>query len=155
MSKNYTDEEFIAIVKESVSIRQALEKLGLKPAGGNYKSFHNKVKSLNLDISHFTGQGWNKGKTLGPKRNIEEYLTNKHPIQSYKLKNRLLSEGYFEHKCYKCDLTEWNNEPIPIELEHIDGNNSNNNLDNLTILCPNCHAQTSTYRGKNIKTPKV
>ena len=53
------------------------------------------------------------------------------------------------HKCNKCDNTEWNGQPIPIELEHIDGNSDNNNLDNVELLCPNCHAQTPTYKGKN------
>lgn len=54
------------------------------------------------------------------------------------------------HMCSVCKLSEWNNQKIPLELEHIDGNSTNNSLNNLTILCPNCHAQTKTYKGKNI-----
>jgi len=53
------------------------------------------------------------------------------------------------HKCEKCANTEWLNDPIALELEHTDGNNKNNVKTNLMLLCPNCHAQTSTYRGKN------
>jgi len=55
------------------------------------------------------------------------------------------------HKCESCSNTEWLGDPIPLELEHIDGNNKNQVKENLLLLCPNCHAKTSTYRGKNIK----
>ena len=58
------------------------------------------------------------------------------------------------HKCESCNLTEWLNEPIPLELEHCDGNNLNNIKDNLLLLCPNCHAKTKYYRGRNINTGK-
>ena len=146
-----SDEEFTEIVKKSTSKRQALIELGVVPKGGNYAVFDKRVEKLNLDISHFTGQGWNKGQTIGPKRPIEDYLSNKYSITSNKLRRRLIHEEYFEQKCYKCGNTEWNGEPIPLELEHINGNHQDNSLENLTILCPNCHAQTDTYRGKNIK----
>lgn len=53
------------------------------------------------------------------------------------------------HHCNKCKTKEWNGLPIPLELEHIDGNSLNNDLDNLKLLCPNCHAQTPTYKGAN------
>lgn len=148
--RKYTKEQLIEAVKSSISIREVLIKLNVSPHGGNYRVCNNYIKKLNLDISHFKGQGWNKGNNFGPKRPIEDYLSNNHSINSHALRKRLISEGYFEHKCYKCQLTQWNNLPIPLELEHKDGNHSNNNLENLTLLCPNCHAQTSTYRGKNI-----
>lgn len=51
--------------------------------------------------------------------------------------------------CYKCKNKEWNGLSIPLEIEHVDGNSSNNNLKNLILLCPNCHAQTLTYKGAN------
>jgi Zn finger protein HypA/HybF involved in hydrogenase expression len=51
--------------------------------------------------------------------------------------------------CWKCNVSEWNNEPITLELEHIDGNSTNNREDNLSLLCPNCHSQTETYKSKN------
>lgn len=56
-----------------------------------------------------------------------------------------------ESYCYECKLTEWCGKNIPLELDHIDGSHNNNSLDNLRLLCPNCHAQTETYRGKNKK----
>lgn len=149
-SKRYSNQDFIDAVASSLSIRQVLQKLGLRPTGGNYNSFRNKVKKLDLDTSHFKGKGWNKGCRL-PKCTTEEYLSNKRPITSHKLRLRLIDEGYFSYQCTKCKRTTWNNLPIPLELEHIDGNPKNNSLNNLSILCPNCHAQTPTYRGKNKK----
>lgn len=66
----------------------------------------------------------------------------------------MIKEGYKEYKCECCGLTEWRGKPIPLELHHKDGNHDNNKLDNLEILCPNCHAQTDNYTGKNIKANK-
>ena len=54
------------------------------------------------------------------------------------------------HRCEDCQLTEWMTKPVPLELEHVDGNSENNDLKNLKLLCCNCHALTSTYKGRNI-----
>lgn len=150
-SRNYTDEEFILAVKESGSIRQVLKKLNLKEAGGNYQSVKDRIRKLNLDTSHFHGKAWNKGKKLPKKQSIEHYLVEDKLVQSNSLKKRLINEGLKQHKCEFCGITEWNGKPAPIELDHIDGNRYNNTIQNLRILCPNCHAQTDTYRGKNKK----
>ena len=84
--------------------------------------------------------------------NIEDILKGDYPnYQTFKLKNRLLKEGYKEYRCENCGLSIWNKLPIPLELHHIDGNRNNHKLENLQMLCPNCHAQTDTYRAKNIK----
>ena len=147
--RNYTDDDFIVAWSSSTSIRQVLGKLGLREAGGNYHCAKERAKSLGLTKDHMLGQAHNKGKVIGPRRPIEEYLVNGKYIQSNNLKKRLLSEGIKEHKCEMCDITEWNDQPTPIELDHIDGNRYNNTIENLRILCPNCHAQTDTYRGKN------
>lgn len=80
-----------------------------------------------------------------------EYLTNSTNIQSNKIREKLLREGYKEAKCENCGLTEWLDNPIPLELHHIDGNRNHNTLDNYQLLCPNCHALTESYRGKNSK----
>ena len=150
--RTYTDNQFIEAVKTSTSIRQVLSKLGLKEAGGNYKVAQQRIEKLGISLADgANGQGWSKGKTLGPKRSIEYYLTENSYHQSYKLKNRLLAEGFKQHKCECCGITEWNGQPAPIELDHINGNHHDNRLENLRILCPNCHAQTDTYRSKNRK----
>jgi 5-methylcytosine-specific restriction endonuclease McrA len=147
----YTEEQFKNAVASSTSMRQVLKKLGLKEAGGNYTTTKNRIKNLGLDTSHFNGQGWNKGKSIGPRTPVEQLLVldRKYPYQSYKLKNRLLQEGIKVHQCECCGITKWNGQPAPLELDHINGINYDNRLENLRLLCPNCHAQTETYRGKN------
>ena len=150
MSFKYTEEQFIEAVKTSTSVRQVLSKIGVKEAGGNYKVAKDKIKRLNLDTSHFTGMGWLKGQThKHTTKPIEYYLTEDSYHQSYKLKLRLISEGIKNHRCECCGITEWRGQPTPIELDHINGNNRDNRLENLRLLCPNCHAQTPTYRGRN------
>lgn len=149
--KKYTLEQLKEAIETSISIRQVLFKLNLVEQGGNYSTFHKAVKYYNLDTSHFTGQNMTGRKFPSRRKPIEEYLVNESTIKSNELKKYLLDDKIFEYKCYKCNLTTWNNLPIPLELEHINGVHSDNRLENLTLLCPNCHAQTETYRGKNIK----
>ena len=86
-----------------------------------------------------------------PKKVIEvqEVLVKDSTYQSYKLKNRLLREGLKERRCECCGLTEWQGMPIPLELHHINGDNRDHRIENLQMLCPNCHALTETYRGRN------
>lgn len=147
--KKYSKEQLIDAVISSTTIAQVLIKLNIAAHGGNYRTMHRHIKALQLDTSHFIGQGWSKKQIIGPKRPIEDYLSNKYEIQSYKLKLRLLNEKYFESQCYQCSCIQWLGQPIPLELHHIDGNHKNNSLSNLTLLCPNCHALTDNYRGKN------
>lgn len=147
----YTLEEFKLAVSSSFSIRESLAKLNIVPAGGNYKTFQRFVATNNIDVSHFTGKLWSKGKQVTLKRDIQDYLSNTQSIQSLKLKNRLIREKLLVPKCVSCLNETWLDGLIPLELDHIDGNNQNNNLSNLRLLCPNCHALTSTYRGKNKK----
>lgn len=91
-----------------------------------------------------------KTKPTGKKIDLAEILEGKHPeYQTFKLHKRLLKEGIKEHKCEICGNTMWNGEKIPLQLDHIDGNPHNHLLNNLRMLCPNCHAQTETYCGKN------
>lgn len=150
--KNFrTKEEYEIAVKNSFSIADVCRNLGIKPIGGNYKCVHKAIEEYNLDTSHFKGQGWNKGLKINskPKKDIQTILVENSFYQSYKLKNRLFKEKLKDKKCECCGLTEWNGKAIPLELHHINGNNRDNRLDNLQILCPNCHAQTDHYRGNN------
>ena len=82
----YSLEQLQYAIKESNNYRQTLHKLNVVPAGGNYQILKKAIRHFDLDISHFTGQAWNKGKKIGPKRPIEHYLNNKQTIQSFKLK---------------------------------------------------------------------
>lgn len=92
-----------------------------------------------------------KGKKTDPKRKSAEELAQTVSITSYKLKNRILEDNIKEKKCEICGLEEWLGKTIPLELHHIDGNHSNNDLSNLQVICPNCHAFTDNYRAKNRK----
>lgn len=155
-TKRYTDKDVSVAVTKSFSYRNVLKLLGLRPTGGNYDCIKRKISKLGLDTSHFTLKGWSKGKIFGPKRDLEYYLSgNPGAITSHALRLRLLKEGIKEAKCEVCGLTRWQNEPIPLELEHVDGDHFNNRLENLKILCPNCHALTPTYRAKNRKDYKL
>jgi len=78
-----------------------------------------------------------------------EYASKSHGVSPLKLKNKLIQDGLREHKCEGCNNVEWGDSPIPIELHHVDGDRFNNKLENLKILCPNCHAQTPNHCGKN------
>lgn len=153
--KNYSDEDLIKAIQESTSKAQVLIKLNLAPKGGNYQVLDRSIKRLGLSIEHFKGQAWNKGKITGPRKTLDQILIKGTTWTSHAIKLRLLKDGIFQHKCYNCDLTEWLGEKIPLELEHIDGDHSNSVLSNLTLLCPNCHALTPTYRGRNKKNVRA
>jgi len=73
---------------------------------------------------------------------VEQGTASSRTCRSFLLKTR-------GHRCEVCSLQEWMGSPIPIEMDHIDGNHSNNLLSNLRLLCPNCHAQTDTWKSKN------
>jgi hypothetical protein len=154
--KTFTLQEFIEAVKNNYSVSSCLVCLNLSPTGANYRNFYKFQKENNIDISHFTGQGHLKGKTNNYNLPIplSEILVENYSYSSNALRKRLIKEGLKEHKCECCGLSEWLGEPIPLELDHVDGNHFNNLIENLKILCPNCHARTPTYRGKNKKYKK-
>lgn len=151
MRHSYTVEQLIEAVKSSTSIAQVLTKLKIRPAGGNYATIKRRIDSHGIDISHFDGQAWARGANLGPKKPLTDYLVDGSvSANSSSLRKRLIAEEVFEHKCSSCNLSEWLGQPISLELEHINGRHTDNRIENLTLLCPNCHAFTPTYRGRNI-----
>lgn len=148
----YTTQNLIDAVQNSTSIRQVLAKLGLCEAGGNYSNTQRRIRQLGIETTHFKGQGWKKGNNIPviPAKPISEILQRGVVYQSYKLKRRLFAEGLKEKKCETCLNVEWLGGAIPLELDHINGDSTDNRIENLRILCPNCHALTDTYRGKKL-----
>lgn len=153
-TRRYSDEVLTSIVADSFSLAEVLRKLDLRPAGGNYAVLKQRIKELDLDTSHFTGKLWLKGKKNPHTRYraLEEILVvDSTYVSTNNLRKRLIAEGIFEHRCLSCGLAEWLEHPIPLEIDHINGDRRDNRLENLRLLCPNCHALTTTYRGKNKK----
>jgi hypothetical protein len=143
--RKWSDEQLIEAVKLSTSYRNVCRILDLSESGNTHSVIKNCILELNLSIEHFI-----KYKMPDTKpHELEDILNNKIYHYSHGLRLKLIKQKVFEEKCYSCNLTEWLGNKIPLELEHIDGNRRNNLLENLTLLCPNCHALTPTYRGRN------
>src|SRR5262249_39470010 len=111
------------------------------------------VRELQLDTAHWTGQGHRKGSRIPvvPSRSLGDILVRGSRYSSNKLRRRLIREGVLHRQCAECSLVHWRGVPIPLELDHRDGDRLNNELGNLRLLCPNCHALTPTYRGRNVR----
>ena len=140
-SKEYIEE----IVQNSKSFREVAQKLGYaKDSGGTQTSLKKMCEELNLNTSHFLGQGWNK----------ENYDYSLFTIDSIK-KNGITTLNPLiklrGRKCECCGLEEWYGKPINLEIHHINGVRSDNRLENLQLLCPNCHSYTENWRGRKKK----
>lgn len=150
MRQKYTEDDVKKAVGENVSIAGVLRQLGLKPIGGNYRTVNHLIKKLQLDTSHFTGQGWNIGLKFRPKEGASDesiFVKDSHYSCSWRLRERYKRISGI-CKCERCGLTSWQGEHLSLEIHHINRNNSDNRLENLQLLCPNCHALTKNYRGR-------
>ncbi len=148
-----TDEEFAKIIAESNSYSDCLRKLGLTPHGGSSSDILKKrIKELKLSTQHF---GSLTRQNASAKYNLEDILVENSSYHNIaRLKIRLVNEGYLEYKCSCCGNTgKWNNKPLTLQLDHINGINNDHRIENLRFLCPNCHSQTDSFAGKNNKKP--
>lgn len=155
MKVRYLKENFAPIVAESYSYAEICRKIGLADKGSNIGTVKKYIELYQLDITHFKGQKWNKGisheelTALIPLENILKKNTN---YKSDSLKKRLIKNGTKENKCELCGIS---GEEVILELHHIDGDHYNNTLDNLQILCPNCHSKTYNFRGRGQKRTNI
>jgi hypothetical protein len=151
MKKNETKEMLEKIklaIDNSITMAEANGKIGL-----HINTFIRIAKKYGWYKPNQGAKGRLKPKKEGVgKIPLVEILQGKHPsYQTFKLKKRLIKLGYKYNQCEECGISEWNNKPIQCELDHIDGNSQNHLINNLKMLCPNCHSQTNTFRAKNIK----
>lgn len=145
--KSFTKEQIQKFVNESISYASLAEKMGYSATGGSgIKSVKAALEFHQIDTSHFLGQGHNK---------------NNFDYDRFKYGNTIKTANMIKalialrgRRCECCRNDMWNNQPIPLEVHHKDGDHLNNELANLELLCPNCHALTENWRGKNIGNKK-
>lgn len=150
--KKWTDEELILAVKNNDTKADVLKQIGLKSKNsGNYQTIDLAIKRLNLDISHFKEVLY--GNSHHKEWNIKDILIENSPYTSTQnLKKKLLKLGLLQNKCYNehCGILEWHGVKLSLQLDHINGTRSDNRIENLRLLCPNCHSLTPTFcRGSN------
>lgn len=149
-----TNTEIKNLVSNHLSCQSILKELHLNPhTGTNVRWINAKLKILKLNTSHWTKQGHLKNKTHSWNEiiSLDEILVkNSKYTSTSSLKKRLLKAKLLEYKCNRCSIFEWQGEKLSLQLEHKNGINTDNRLENLCLLCPNCHSQTNTFAGKNI-----
>lgn len=153
--ENFSDEEFEEIVLTSFSITEVTKRCGYKTykSGGGREKVIKRIRSLNIDTSHFKSNGRQYEKP--PYNKIIDYKTvlkKNSSANRITVRNIVLREGFLEYKCYECgNEGMWNGKELSLHLHHKDGDTMNNEVENLVFLCPNCHSQTENYSYKNAK----
>ncbi len=142
---NFTKEELEQIVKESHSYRDVIKKVGYTTvSGGNTKTVRSRIEKYGIDTSHFS----NNGAMI----RTEENVFCKDSTAAQKVLRDWFRKGeYVPYQCDCCGISEWQGKKLVLQLDHINGDNHDNRLENLRWLCPNCHSQTDTFCGKQLK----
>ncbi|HWQ99705.1 MAG TPA: HNH endonuclease [Candidatus Methylomirabilis sp.] len=154
MLRKWKQSDLSDAVKTSRSIRQVLVKLGLRQAGGNYAQIKKYIRLMRISTAHFLGTGWSRGLKLvrSPVIPLDAILRKDSDYQSFKLKKRLFASKLKNPACEECGWDEVSPDGrLPLELDHMNGDSHDNRLENLRVLCPNCHSLKPTHRGRNIR----
>lgn len=141
-------------VADSISVADALRKMKLDPRGLNYRKFKRIVKEQQIDTSHFKCQSHGTPQQIKIQWRDVLVKNSCHEITTLR-KNRLIKDGILKNVCSECGIDTWRSKPIVLQIDHINGIHDDNRLENLRLLCPNCHSQTDTFCGKNIDKPKT
>lgn len=151
-----SSDEFALIVKTNNSFTDVLRSLGLKNHGGNCSNLRERIKEEEINVDHIILNRYEKQRHRFGKEKIplEDVLIEKSTYSRGNLKLRLIEMGLLEYTCSLCDqLPIWKGERLVLVLDHINGINDDNRLNNLRFLCPNCNSQTKTFAGRN--RPKI
>lgn len=145
--KVVSKEELQEVISSSKSMREIILYFGLSPNGSSgYRNVKDRITKLGLEIPTFNYYGVG-GKKI--KRLDEDVFVENSTFPRQKIKDRIIKKKLLEYKCFECGNNgEWNNKNLSLHLDHINGINNDNKLENLRFLCPNCHSQTETYAGK-------
>ena len=151
LSYSFADDEFKNIIKESTSCADAMRKMGYMCTTGNAnRTVHRRIKELNIGISH-----WVDNLKNAHKKNYipnEKYFVNGKNRSGTGIRKRIIKYNIKPYICEICGNTgEWNGKKLILQIDHINGTHSDNRIENLRFLCPNCHSQTDTFAGKNVK----
>lgn len=152
-------EELQNILDTSSTFVEVLSTLGYDKYNGNHRTLKKRINSEPFNMEKFNANYIIWRSNHSKKHNIEiplyQCLVENSTYNRRDLKIRLVKENLMEYKCKKCGLEDtWQNEPISLQLEHINGMNNDNRLENLCFLCPNCHSQTRTFGGRNARIEK-
>lgn len=136
------------VIKNCFSISDVLRAVGLQDQGDNHKTAKRYIEEFKLDTSHFHSKRTGGGVSSYTKTEIfcKNSKAHRRTVRDWVIREKLLP-----YECHNCKLTEWQNKPLVLDLDHINGINNDHRLENLRFLCPNCHSQTPTHRGHNRK----
>lgn len=149
MKREYAIDKLIEYSDKCVNMLDLCHKLGIKNVGGeDYKEVRQLANELGVELKF--SYKWEYRKKNPPKMKMSDILVENSPYKSTTtLKERLFKENIKEYRCERCGITEWQGDSISLQIHHINGIHNDNRIENIQILCPNCHSQTDTYSGRN------